>query len=178
MLKVQIKGAIPITKGEVSLTDVGQHMVTSVRMNFISGGRPIKWKPLAGGDTRTPLRATGALARSVRYLMENDFTVVIEAGRGVKSKKGYPYAGVHQFGAGPFNVPITKKSRKYFWFMFFRTGDEKWKYMALTPKQQFSVTIPARPYMVFQQSDIEFIRKNLITAIIVNAQRETINVTG
>lgn len=65
-----------------------------------------------------------------------------------------PYARV-QFLGGETHPSVTQKSRRFFWMMFFRTGDERWKWMALTKKQRFLVRI--RPANPFYLSD-EFIR--------------------
>jgi len=57
-----------------------------------------------------------------------------------------PYAAIHEFG-GTINVPVTTKSRGFFWKMFFETGEEKWKFMALTKKTSFKITMPRREYL-------------------------------
>jgi len=51
------------------------------------------------------------------------------------------YAEIHNNGG---IIPITKRSRGFFWKMYEKTGDIKWKYLALTkadhfkmPKRQF-----------------------------------------
>lgn len=56
------------------------------------------------------------------------------------------YSGTHNQG-GTITIRITKKSRKYFWFMFSKTGDPKWKAMALTKKDTFTFFIPRRQFM-------------------------------
>lgn len=52
------------------------------------------------------------------------------------------YAEIHNNGGV---IPITKKARKFFWFMFRETGETKWKAMALTKKQAF--VIPKRQFI-------------------------------
>lgn len=56
------------------------------------------------------------------------------------------YAAIHENG-GTVRVRITDRSRSYFWRKWYETGEEKWKRMALTPRQSFVITIPARPYL-------------------------------
>lgn len=56
------------------------------------------------------------------------------------------YSNTHNEG-GVITIRITKKSRKYFWFMYYKTGDIKWKHMALTKKGTFSFFIPKRQFM-------------------------------
>jgi len=56
------------------------------------------------------------------------------------------YADIHNSG-GTVSIPITPKSKKYFWFMFKKTGGTMWKALALTKKQSITVTIPKRQFM-------------------------------
>ena len=57
-----------------------------------------------------------------------------------------PYAGIHEFG-GSIIVPITRKMRGFFWHRFAETGNDMYKRMALTRKTQFTISMPARPFM-------------------------------
>lgn len=66
--------------------------------------------------------------------------IVIEAG------KGLPYATIHNTG-GVITITVTEKMRKYFWYEFKKTGDHKWKWMALTKKNQIKVIVPQRKYI-------------------------------
>lgn len=56
------------------------------------------------------------------------------------------YAEIHNEG-GIINIPITPKSRKFFWMMYKKTGVEKWKWMALTKKNKITVKMPQRQFM-------------------------------
>lgn len=56
------------------------------------------------------------------------------------------YAAIHNEG-GVVKIPITTKSRKYFWVMFKVTGNSMWKAMALTKKQAITITIPKRQFI-------------------------------
>lgn len=60
------------------------------------------------------------------------------------------YAPIHEDGG---TIQITPKMRKFFWAMFAKTGDEGWKWMALTKKTV--ITIPARPYMAPARQALE-----------------------
>jgi len=73
-----------------------------------------------------------------------------------KKVGGVPLIAVHHFG-GQWKVPITDRMRKYFWAMFKKKKDEKFKYMALTQKDAFNITMPARPVLVVQYEDLELI---------------------
>lgn len=57
-----------------------------------------------------------------------------------------PYAAIHEYG-GVIDVPVTEKSRGFFFWKHRITGDEKWLAMALSKKDIFKVHIPARPYL-------------------------------
>ena len=143
---------------------IGQRMVKSIQMNFLIGGRPRAWKPVKSGDT--PLVRSGKLMRSIRYIA-GDKKVTIRAGEGL------PYATIHQFG-GTFQIPVTEKSRSFFWAKWYETGDDFWKWCALTKQTQFTVTIDARPYMLFQLTDILFIKQAVGSAILITAGGEEI----
>lgn len=56
------------------------------------------------------------------------------------------YADIHNNG-GTVKIPITPKSRKYFWLMFKVTGNGMWKALALTKKQLITITIPKRQFI-------------------------------
>ncbi len=53
-----------------------------------------------------------------------------------------PYAAIHEHGG---SIVITSQMRSFFWAMWFETGEEKWKFMAITPKNR--LIIEARPYL-------------------------------
>ncbi|KQC30190.1 phage virion morphogenesis protein [Flagellimonas eckloniae] len=56
------------------------------------------------------------------------------------------YAELHNEG-GKVVIPITEKSRKYFWFMYRATGKEMWKGLALTKKQKLVIMMPKRQFL-------------------------------
>lgn len=56
------------------------------------------------------------------------------------------YAQIHNEG-GTVKVPITKKSRRFFWYMYKQTDDKHWKYMALSKKTEFTFKIPKRQFI-------------------------------
>jgi phage gpG-like protein len=56
------------------------------------------------------------------------------------------HAEIHNNG-GTLKINITKKARKYFWFMFKATGLGMWKAMALTKKEAMTITIPKRQFI-------------------------------
>ena len=88
----------------------------------------------------------------------------------VSAGEGLPYAAIHNEG-GIINVQVTKKIRKFFWYMFYKTNIQKYKMMALTKKSSFRIRIPKRQYIgesykLNQDLDKKFIDR------IIEAQRK------
>lgn len=150
MIKYEVIDNVP--EVEVTLPrafdTIGKHMVRSVQINFERGGRPA-WPPTRSGET--PLVTTGKLYRTIVYKTD-------PGGVTISGGQGLPYAGIHQFG-GTVHPQVTEKSKKFFWAMFYETGEPMWKYMALkSVGDTLTINIPPRPYMMFQPEDVEFIR--------------------
>lgn len=76
-----------------------------------------------------------------------------------------PYASIHNFG-GVVSIRVTKKARKFFWYMYRATGNIKWKYMALTKKERLAITIPARPFLKESKTLLEDIDKYALKEIV------------
>lgn len=103
------------------------------------GGRDKRFKQ-DDGSGRAILMQSGRLRRSFRY---DTSGLVITISTDVE------YAEVHNEGGEVSQtLTVTPKMRKFFWAMFSETGDEKWKFMALSksgtierkftmPKRQF-----------------------------------------
>ncbi|REC47861.1 MULTISPECIES: hypothetical protein [Chryseobacterium] len=90
-------------------------------------------------------RAGGALLVSTSFLLES---LKVLSGNKTYIEFGTyaPYAEIHNEG-GVIKIKITKKSRKYFWYMYKKTNDTKWKAMALTKKDIMTVKIPKRQFI-------------------------------
>ncbi|MCK0203822.1 hypothetical protein MWN41_12435, partial [Ornithobacterium rhinotracheale] len=73
-----------------------------------------------------------ALKNSIKISRADLKQIVISAGEGI------PYAAIHNEG-GNITVPITQKMRKYFWVMYKKTGEERYKYMAITKKDSLLI---------------------------------------
>ena len=56
------------------------------------------------------------------------------------------YARIQELG-GTTHPSVTERMRKFMWFMFYKTKDDKFKRMALTKKNRLTVKIPERPYL-------------------------------
>ena len=84
------------------------------------------------------LTATGALRNSIHTIDANTNNVTI----GTYAA----YAKIHNEG-GTITLPVTKKMKKYFWYMYKITQNEKWKFMALTKKQTLKLKFPKRQFI-------------------------------
>src|SRR5690554_4244099 len=78
------------------------------------------------------LTKSHALRDSVTITEASDSTITIGAGEGV------PYASIHNYG-GTINVTVTPKSRRFFWYMFKKTDNQMWKFMAITKKESLTM---------------------------------------
>ncbi len=74
------------------------------------------------------------------------------------------YAQIHNEG-GTVVIPITEKSRKYFWFMYKVTGLGRWKAMALTKKESFTFIMPQRQFIGESQTFMNWLDTELKTMI-------------
>lgn len=90
-------------------------------------------------------RPGGALLVSTSFLLES--LQVISGNKYQLVFGSYaPYAEIHNDG-GVIKVHITAKSRKFFWYMYKKTKDERWKGMALTKKTMMEIKIPKRQFI-------------------------------
>jgi len=115
-----------------------------VNMNLAEGGRPTSWAVRADGSRSYLGGPGGSIGRSIREASGDSWAEV---------SSGLPYSAIHQFG-GMTHPKITKRSRGFFWAKFYETGEEKWKWMALSRKTQFAVGIQARPYLQLTEEDV------------------------
>jgi phage gpG-like protein len=56
------------------------------------------------------------------------------------------YAAIHNEG-GKVTVTVTQDMRDYAWAMYYKTGHDSWKGLALTKKKRITYTIPKRQFM-------------------------------
>lgn len=101
----------------------------------------IPWPKHADSQTdHKLLSASLALRDSIKIKSATIDEVEISAGEGL------PYAEIQNNG-GTITVRVTKRMRKYFWAMYYKTGQSKYKFMALTNKEQFKIHIPKRQFI-------------------------------
>lgn len=101
-----------------------------------------KWPERGKGarrNSRKILVDTGALRNSIHIRKQRFEEIVIAA-------EGVTYARAHNYGA-TITVQVTPRMRSYFWAMHAKTGDERFKWMALTKKSEFQIDIPQRKFM-------------------------------
>ena len=60
--------------------------------------------------------------------------------------EGLNYAAIHNEG-GTITVKLSAKMKRYFWYMYKKTEDDKWKWMALTKKETLTIKIPKRQFI-------------------------------
>jgi phage gpG-like protein len=137
--KLESMGAVITGTKDKLLSDLvrvskkfGETAVLTAKRNYLSGPRPEKLG-----------RKSGNLASKIHSKVDQNGNLIdISIGTNVS------YAAVHEMGTDkPIHVSITKQMRKYFWRMFKKTGDDKFKWMALTNKTQFNINIKPRPFL-------------------------------
>ncbi|WP_438710846.1 hypothetical protein ACSTS3_19605 [Aquimarina muelleri] len=115
------------------------------------------WKPRKESMSYNLLRVTNNLFNSVNVSSSSQDSVTFEADA--------PYASVHNEG-GILNVPITERSRKYFWFMYSQTGKGMWRAMALTKKDRLTIKIDQRQFMGHSNSFVQDWNDHVIQEIL------------
>ena len=96
------------------------------------------WAARKQSSTYNLLRVTNYLFNSISVASSTIDKVIFKAYA--------PYAEIHNSG-GTLSIPVTKRARKYFWAMYHATGKAKWKWMALTKKERFTVKMEKRQFM-------------------------------
>ena len=95
-------------------------------------------------DDRKDPNANGS-ALLVSGFLKNAFDT--KTGKGWVEITNYAkYSATHNEG-GIITIKVTKKARRYFWYMYKKTNDIRWKHMAITKKETFTMNIPKRQFM-------------------------------
>lgn len=76
----------------------------------------------------------------------DSFSISESSTKRVKLSSSAAHAKIHNEG-GVLNIPITKKSKAFFWYKYKQTGNTMYKAMALTKKTHLTVKIPKRQFM-------------------------------
>lgn len=126
------------------LTDFAFHMKGSINQNFIAGGRPVAFAPVAmHPGHRSILIDTGKYYDSSTAFSENGTDVVLVSGGGGQPPAKAPTL---QYGA---NYAAKQRGGR---FVSSRTRKNV---------QRAAVTIPPRPTLLFQDEDIRYLGARL-----------------
>lgn len=133
---------------------VADIMYNSVIRNYVEGGRPDTWEPLKSGAPRH-LFDSGRMWSAIHKGDVNETSAAVESG----SVSEFPQLFVQEYG-GDTHPVISARSKGFFWWMFGKTGDEMWKFMALKRiGETLNIHIPPSPAFLFQDEDIEQIER-------------------
>lgn len=121
---------------------IATKITESFQENFRQGGRD-KWQPSKlkqkGGST---LVESGNLRNSL------DNNTIISGNEAIFYSE--PYGAIHNEG-GVIKQTPTKKQRGFFWAMYYETGDEAFKWMAMA--KELNINIPKREFAVVPDED-------------------------
>jgi phage gpG-like protein len=103
-----------------------------------------------------------AILTNTSYL-QNELRRSSATSKSIRIVNDAPYAAIHNEG-GRITIRITPKMRKYFWYMYYKTKQDKYKAMALTKKTAFLMNIPQRQFMghskvMMNQMDVWFLKQ-------------------
>jgi len=88
-------------------------------------------------------KKTGMMGRNIgKVITVGDDRWTITIGTGVGGKQSVPYAKIQDEG-GTTHPSVTKRMRGWAWYMYFKWGEERFKWLALTKKSKLDVVIPA-----------------------------------
>ena len=96
--------------------------------------------------------------------LRNSLKVMERSSAAILFGSNSPYAKIHNEG-GVINMALTKKARKFFWFMYYTTNETRYKWMALTKKDHLTIKIPKRQFIGHSEtlmSNLEMWLKNEI----------------
>lgn len=111
-----------------------------------------KWQQRSETIDYKILQRTAYLKNSIQVFNSNNERIVFGSDA--------EYAQIHNEG-GKVVIPITEKSRKYFWFMFKATGVERWKWMALSKKESMNFIMPKRQFIGESQTFMNLLDQEL-----------------
>ena len=100
----------------------------------------IPWVKRKDDLTHKLLNQSYALKESIKITKADFENVEITAGEGLN------YAAIHNEG-GTITVKVSAKMKRFFWYMYKKTEDEKGKWMALTKKETLTIKIPKRQFI-------------------------------
>lgn len=141
-------------------TELANHAVNFFKESFTRQGwagksfkrwQKTRTKSQTFGKNSGILIQSGNLKKSIRISKLNSAGFVIRAGN-----QKVTYASIHNQGG---YISVTPKSRRFFWYMYKKTGEEMWKYMALSKKTKFKM--PQRQFI----GESETLNKELVKTV-------------
>lgn len=116
------------------------HFKDSFRNQGFTDSSLVPWKPIKQklSPSRAILINSGHLRDSIQILDRNMRQITF----GTYAR----YAEIHNEG-GTINIRNTDKAKRYFWYMYKKTGQPHWKNMALSKKQVFTINMPKRQFI-------------------------------
>lgn len=144
MIKVKVVGIEKLERMGIHLTGTRQRLLydlTEASKKF--GNESVyfaKTKYLRGPRPEKIL--------SKKLLRSRINTKTVQEGNIISTSVGSDviYAAIQELG-GETHPPLTKKMRAFAWAMFYETGEEMWKRMALSKKNRLTIKIPPRPFI-------------------------------
>lgn len=141
------------------LRDIKVELLDEFDRNFSRAGFFSKpWPPKRDGSA-SHLIKTGKLRRSIRATV---------SGNAVTFTSSEPYSAIHNEGG---DITVTAQMRKYFWAMFKKTGQERYKHLALK-KIGSKIHMPQRRFI----GDSPEIRRAVETIITDNINQYLSNI--
>ena len=102
---------------------------------------------------------SGHLRDSLQILERNPTRIVFGSSA--------PYSEIHNQG-GTLTVRLTPKSRRFFWYMYHKTGQQHYKWMALSKKKSFCIHMPKRQFIGHSKT----LMRDLNTWVVGHIERE------
>lgn len=157
-------GAVAVRAGSLGpvLEDFAEHrMKPSIKENFIAGGRPDGWIPTKNPppNHRATLVNTADLLDSTTAFVENGTDVVLAAGGGGQPPAKAPAlqygAEIHRRNVKRLNGRFLARSSRL------RKG--------VTRGEHMDIVLPARPYLLFQDADLDYLQGTMLAYIFEDA---------
>lgn len=145
----------------VALTAFGLRLMTRAAVH-VSSNMIVPGGLMKDTDPDRVTTRSGRLLRSILGSRGVNWTgpesikqvVTLRAGFRLTVGTKVPYAGVHEKGANAYTVIPSLRARKFFWAMYSRTRETKWRSMALAKTLQHK-SYKGRPFMAPAIPDIE-----------------------
>jgi phage gpG-like protein len=129
---------------------IGRIAINFMEENFEKGGFQTetgirKWKPRKydDGSGRGVLigKQSGRLMKSGTVFQADEKAVVVGVPDNIAE-----YGRIHNDG-GTVRPKVTDKMKKFAWFKFKETKEDRWKWLALTKRKRLTIKIPKRQFL-------------------------------